>query len=161
MRLLRLQSSLGKPLTSTARIFTALGESVHPGFGGEGLAGVLASAEMLDLSGSSTTGTTTGGGTTATPEILVISPTQGAIGTHITIQGRNFSPNPAENVVAVNGTPATILNVVTSAAVHYIEAEIATGTTTGPGQPGSGSSIFQDQPGGMVFWMTPRLVTPY
>jgi len=61
------------------------------------------------------------------PTILNFSPTNGEVGTEVTITGTNFSPSPAENAVKFNGTAA----VVTAATSTQLITTIPVGATTG------------------------------
>jgi len=61
------------------------------------------------------------------PTIASFSPTSGPTGTTITITGTNFSTTPANNIVAFNGTAAT----VTGSTATTITATVPAGATTG------------------------------
>ena len=61
------------------------------------------------------------------PTITNFTPTSGPIGTTVTITGTNFSTTPASNVVAFNGTTAT----VTASTTTSITTTVPTGATTG------------------------------
>jgi len=59
--------------------------------------------------------------------IFFISPTSGAVGTSVTINGFGFSTTPSANAVAFNGTAAT----VSSSTTNTIQTLVPTGATTG------------------------------
>jgi YD repeat-containing protein len=61
-------------------------------------------------------------------EILSFSPSEGPVGTKVTILGKGFGMTPTANVVTFNGTPATVL----SAAAGRLEVVVPPGSTTGP-----------------------------
>ena len=61
------------------------------------------------------------------PTITNFTPTSGPIGTTVTITGTNFSTTPASNVVAFNGTTAT----VTASTTTSITTTVPIGATTG------------------------------
>ncbi|HEX9757837.1 MAG TPA: IPT/TIG domain-containing protein [Nitrospiria bacterium] len=60
--------------------------------------------------------------------ILALSPSKGEVGIDVEIQGYGFSPTPADNQVAFNGTAAT----VSSSTPNIIIAAVPSGATTGP-----------------------------
>jgi hypothetical protein len=62
-----------------------------------------------------------------TPTIASLSPTSGAVGSTVKITGTNFSTTLAANMVAFNGTPAT----VTSGTSTTLMVTVPTGATTG------------------------------
>jgi IPT/TIG domain len=62
------------------------------------------------------------------PTITSFTPTSATVGTTVTITGTNFDTTPANNVVAFNGTSAT---VITSTATS-ITTTVPVGATTGP-----------------------------
>ncbi len=62
------------------------------------------------------------------PQILTFSPTAGAVGTTVLIQGISFGDTPAENTVRFNGVVA----VVQSATATEIVVLVPPGATTGP-----------------------------
>ena len=62
------------------------------------------------------------------PTIASVAPAFGAAGTSVTITGTNFDSTPANNIVRINGTAAT----VTASTATTITATIPTGATTGP-----------------------------
>lgn len=69
--------------------------------------------------------------TVASPNSLAILnflPPQGGIGATVTIQGQNFSTIPTNNMVQLNGAPAT----VTSATANSLTVLVPSGATTGP-----------------------------
>jgi RHS repeat-associated protein len=80
--------------------------------------------------------TTAGGtGTSATafvvitgPTISTVAPTQGVVGTPVTISGQNFDPMAANNQLAFNGKAA----IVTSATSTTITTTVPLDATTGP-----------------------------
>ncbi len=59
--------------------------------------------------------------------ISLVTPTQGTVGTSVTIFGKGFSATPAQNAVAFNGTAAT----VTEAAPNRLVTTVPAGATTG------------------------------
>jgi gliding motility-associated-like protein len=61
------------------------------------------------------------------PVITNFTPTSGAVGTSVIINGANFSTTPANNIVAFNGTTA----VVTASTATSITTSVPTGATTG------------------------------
>jgi gliding motility-associated-like protein len=61
------------------------------------------------------------------PVITNFTPTSGAVGTSVIINGANFSTTPANNVVVFNGTAA----VVTASTATSITTAVPTGATTG------------------------------
>ncbi len=65
--------------------------------------------------------------TATDPTITSFTPTSGAMGTTVTINGTNFSATPANNVVKFNGTVAT----VTASTSTSITTTVPTGATTG------------------------------
>ena len=68
--------------------------------------------------------------------ILGFSPTQGAVGQTVTIQGQNFNTTPNSNTVEFNGTAAT----VTAATANSLTTTVPAGATTGPISVTVGSS---------------------
>ena len=60
--------------------------------------------------------------------ILNFTPSQGGVGTSVTIQGQGFSATPSQNSVAFNGTSATVVSATTSTIV----ATVPNGASTGP-----------------------------
>jgi hypothetical protein len=62
------------------------------------------------------------------PTITSFTPTEGPVGTSVTITGTNFDPVPANNTVKFNGVTAT----VTAATAASLTATVPTGATTGP-----------------------------
>jgi hypothetical protein len=82
--------------------------------------------------------------TTPVPTITNFNPTSGGVGTSVTITGTNFSTTPTNNVVAFNGTAAT----VTASTATSITTTVPVGTTTGlvtvtvAGQTATSSSNF-------------------
>src|SRR5439155_4873302 len=54
-------------------------------------------------------------------------PTNGPVGTSVTIYGANFDANPANNTVKFNGTVAT----VSAAALGSLSATVPSGATSG------------------------------
>jgi hypothetical protein len=66
--------------------------------------------------------------TSASHTITNFSPTSGTTGTSVTINGTNFSTTPANNVVAFNGTSAT----VTASTTTTITTSVPAAATTGP-----------------------------
>lgn len=65
---------------------------------------------------------------TPPPTISGFSPSSGAVGAAVTINGSNFATAPAGNSVTFNGTAAT----VTSASATQLIAVVPTGATSGP-----------------------------
>jgi hypothetical protein len=61
-------------------------------------------------------------------EILSFSPSEGPVGTKVTILGKGFNATPTANAVTVNGTPATVL----TATAGRLEVVVPVGATTGP-----------------------------
>ena len=55
------------------------------------------------------------------------SPTTGVVGTVLTVNGGGFDPTPANNIVSINGIPAT----VTSATVTQLQVTVPSGATPG------------------------------
>ena len=55
------------------------------------------------------------------------SPTSGVVGTALTVNGGGFDPTPANNIVSINGIPAT----VTSATVTQLQVTVPSGATPG------------------------------
>ena len=88
----------------------------------------------------------------AAPTIASFTPSQGPVGTTVTITGTNFSTTPASNVVMFNGTTA----VVTSSTATQIVTTVPTGATTGTitvavgGLTGTSPSSFTVPAGGGV-----------
>jgi len=72
--------------------------------------------------------TSSGGGSTGTIGIFFLSPSSGATGIQVTIQGFGFSLTASANQVNFNGTSAT----VTSSTANAIVTTVPTGATTGP-----------------------------
>ncbi|MCW9708614.1 beta strand repeat-containing protein, partial [Fodinibius salsisoli] len=72
--------------------------------------------------------TVTEGDNNNPPSIDGITPTEGPIGTEVTITGSNFSPTASENTVTFDGTEAT----VNSASETELVAVVPDGATTGP-----------------------------
>lgn len=68
--------------------------------------------------------TPTGGGI----GIFLLTPASGGISSAVTIRGFGFSPTPANNQVAFNGTSAT----VSAATANSLLVAVPTGATTGP-----------------------------
>lgn len=66
--------------------------------------------------------------TLGTPTISNFSPTSGVIGTTVTINGTNFDPIPANNIVMFNGTAAN----VSASTSTSITTSVPAGATTGP-----------------------------
>jgi FG-GAP repeat/IPT/TIG domain/Bacterial Ig-like domain (group 3) len=66
--------------------------------------------------------------TAATPTITSFTPTSGAVGTSVTINGTNFSGTPASNTVKFNGIAAT---TPSSATTTKLVVLVPTGATTG------------------------------
>jgi hypothetical protein len=62
------------------------------------------------------------------PTVSSFSPTKGAVGTTVTINGANFSTTAADNLVDFNGTTANVV----SAIAETIEVEVPAGATSGP-----------------------------
>jgi uncharacterized repeat protein (TIGR03803 family) len=60
--------------------------------------------------------------------ITNFTPTDGVEGTYVTINGIDFDPTPANNIVTFNGTTAT----VTSSSESTLTAFVPAGATTGP-----------------------------
>ncbi|MDX2250921.1 MAG: RHS repeat-associated core domain-containing protein [Nitrospira sp.] len=65
--------------------------------------------------------------TQQTPTITNFTPTEGPVGTTVTITGTNFDPVPGNNHVQFNGVTAT----VTAAAATSLTVTVPTGATTG------------------------------
>jgi hypothetical protein len=63
-----------------------------------------------------------------TTEILSFSPSEGPVGTRVTILGKGFGETPTANAVTFNGTPATVL----SASAGRLEVVAPVGATDGP-----------------------------
>jgi YD repeat-containing protein len=61
-------------------------------------------------------------------EILSFSPSEGPVGTKVTILGKGFNATPTANAVTFNGTPATVL----SASAGRLEVVVPPGATVGP-----------------------------
>jgi RHS repeat-associated protein len=66
--------------------------------------------------------------TQQTPTITSFTPTEGPVGTSVTITGTNFDPVPANNTVTFNGVTAT----VTAATATSLTTTVSAGATTGP-----------------------------
>ena len=60
--------------------------------------------------------------------IFNFNPQQGPSGTSVTIQGQNFNPDPAQDLVQFNGVTASVLSATTTTIV----ATVPDGATTGP-----------------------------
>jgi YD repeat-containing protein len=60
--------------------------------------------------------------------ILNIEPRQGGVGSTVTLQGQGFSVTAAQNAVAINGAPATVVSATSNALV----VTVPVGATTGP-----------------------------
>ncbi|SAK39714.1 beta strand repeat-containing protein [Caballeronia ptereochthonis] len=60
--------------------------------------------------------------------IFAFSPTHGELGTEVIIQGQDFDPNAANDVVAFNGTTAP----VTEATASQLTVHVPAGATSGP-----------------------------
>ncbi len=83
-----------------------------------------------------TTVTAAGGIATSAADFVVLvppvienfTPTQGSVGTAVTLTGQNFAPVGAENQVAFNGVAATVI----SATATTISTSVPAGATTGP-----------------------------
>jgi uncharacterized protein (TIGR03437 family) len=69
-----------------------------------------------------------GSGGDNNPSIGSINPTEGPVGTEVTISGENFSATPDDNTVTFDGTEAT----VNSASETELVAVVPEGATTGP-----------------------------
>jgi YD repeat-containing protein len=60
--------------------------------------------------------------------ILNFTPSQGPVGTRVTLQGQGFSATPSENTVTFNGTGAAVLSATQTSLV----VTVPPGATTGP-----------------------------
>ncbi len=60
--------------------------------------------------------------------IFDVSPSQGPVGTQVTVQGQGCSAVPSDNVLTFNGTPAPILNATSTS----LTVTVPPGATTGP-----------------------------
>jgi YD repeat-containing protein len=60
--------------------------------------------------------------------ILNFTPSQGPVGTRVTLQGQGFSATPSENTVSFNGTGAAVLSATQTSLV----VTVPPGATTGP-----------------------------
>ena len=72
--------------------------------------------------------TSSGGGSSGTIGIFVVTPGSALVGATVQIQGFGFRPTAANNQVKFNGTPAT----VSSATANSITTTVPSGATTGP-----------------------------
>lgn len=68
------------------------------------------------------------GGAAVIPTVTSFTPTNGPVGTTVTITGTNFSTTPSLNSVRFNGTLAT----VTAATATSLTVTVPSGATTGP-----------------------------
>ncbi|MBL0744139.1 IPT/TIG domain-containing protein [Chryseolinea lacunae] len=75
------------------------------------------------------------------PAILAINPTEGNVGSEVTITGSNFSATSGNNAVTFSGVPATVLSATETTLVAKVPANATTGpvavtvnghTATGP-----------------------------
>ncbi|HEY8934609.1 MAG TPA: IPT/TIG domain-containing protein, partial [Cyclobacteriaceae bacterium] len=64
------------------------------------------------------------------PSITSFLPASGSTGTTVTISGTNFSATASENVVAFNGTPATVTEATTTQITTTVPAGAGTGKIT-------------------------------
>jgi hypothetical protein len=106
-----------------------------------GTVATVTSATTIKIIATVPSGATTGritvtvSGVTATsstdftvkPQVTGFTPGSGPVGTPITVQGEGFSPTPANNVVTLHGTTAT----VTSASATALAIAVPAGATTG------------------------------
>ncbi|MBX2895693.1 MAG: VCBS repeat-containing protein [Cyclobacteriaceae bacterium] len=81
----------------------------------------------VSVAGNMATSTTNFTVTILPPTIISFTPTSGPIGTTVTITGTNFNTTPANNLVAFNGTAAT----VTASTATSITTSVPVGATTG------------------------------
>src|SRR3989475_11952265 len=84
--------------------------------------------------------TSTGGGSTGAIGIFFLSPSSGATGIQVRIQGFGFSPSLLGNQVAFNGTPATVLSATANAIVATVPSEATTGPVTVTNTNGTATS---------------------
>jgi hypothetical protein len=123
------------PNLNTARknhTATLLGSGMVLIAGGEDAAGnPLAVVELFAAAGQIVPGSSTPGTGTA-PIIDNISPTSGAVGTTVILNGKNFDSVAANNIVRFNGVAAVVTRVSTGTAQHMIECTVPHGASTGP-----------------------------
>jgi gliding motility-associated-like protein len=67
---------------------------------------------------------------TAPPTITSFAPPSGIIGTTVTITGTNFDTTPANNIVAFNGTAATVITSTATSITTAVPVGATTGTIT-------------------------------
>lgn len=61
------------------------------------------------------------------PTLKSFSPTEGLVGTTVTITGKDFNPTPAENIVTFNETPAEVVQATTTSLTVTVPNEATTG----------------------------------
>src|SRR5579862_7710882 len=79
-------------------------------------------------------------GSSSQMSIIQISPTQGPIGTTVTISGTAFSSNPAQDAVSFNGTAATVTSATTTQLVVTVPSGATTGTISVTAPSGTATS---------------------
>jgi large repetitive protein len=92
--------------------------------------------------------------------ILNFTPSQGGVGTSVTIQGQGFSATPSQNSVAFNGTLATVVSATTSTIVATVPNGASTGpiTVTVNGQPATSENNFIVIPAPAILSVAPASV---
>ena len=69
--------------------------------------------------------------------VFAFSPSRGAVGTQVTLQGQGFGASVSQNQVAFNGATATVI----SASPTELVAQVPVGATTGPVSVAVGSQV--------------------
>ena len=126
--------SAGNSLTYTWARLTQLGQSAAPPSGsGITLGFTLDEPDSLEYELTVSDGTLNDTDTVVVrsnpPTITSITPTSGAPGTSVTIDGTNFSPTAGQNVVFFNILQA---HTITSTSATQLVADVPAGATTGP-----------------------------
>jgi YD repeat-containing protein len=113
-------------MTSTDRWFLAVGHNMTAGPGNKSVRVEVAFEGVLNGNYNSTV--TTPAVVPPPPAITGISPVSGAVGTAVTVTGRNFGGSQGSSTIKFNGTAATVTNWSTTA----ITATVPGTATTGP-----------------------------
>lgn len=92
--------------------------------------------------------------------LLSFTPTQGAVGTTVTLQGRGFSTVPGENTVTLNEVTALVLSATTTSLAVQVPADATTGpiAITVASQTALSDTPFTVLPAPVISSITPTLL---